>query len=103
MATKSEYLLHVWLTGKAALGPEVGHGEPQDGEAVQFAEDVGLEGQQRGDGVQLPVEALSVALRGVALRLRVFAWGGLQAATNTIHHFFLLFKTIFGFKLQQKQ
>lgn len=67
------------LTLKVGLGSQVRDAEPKNGELVQLGQDALLEGQQRGQGVQLLVESLSVPLRRVRLGVRVFAANG----TNT--------------------
>lgn len=56
------------LTLKVALRPQIADGQPQYAEAIELAEDVLLEGQQRGEQIQFGVEALAMPLGGVALR-----------------------------------
>lgn len=58
----------VKLTLEVALSAQVADRQPQYGQPVQLAKDVLLEGQQRGQGVQLRVEPLPVSLARVALR-----------------------------------
>lgn len=57
---------------EVTLSPEVADRQPQYGQPVQLAEDVLLEGQEGGEGVQLSVEPLPVPLAGVAFRDAVF-------------------------------
>ena len=46
-------------TLKECLSPEVGHGEPEDGNLVQLVHDPAVEGQDGSQVVQFPVKPLS--------------------------------------------
>lgn len=59
---------------KVALSPEVADGQAQYAEAVQLAQDVLLEGEQRGQRVQLGVQPLAVTLARVAFCHAVLGW-----------------------------
>lgn len=60
------------LTLKVTLGSQVADGQPQDGQPVEFAEDILLERQKGREGVQFCVEALAMSLAGITLGDAVF-------------------------------
>jgi hypothetical protein len=66
---------------KVTFGPEVTDGQPEDGEPVEFGQDILFEWQEAGQGVQFGVEPFPMPLTGVALRDAVLR-GRLQAATQ---------------------
>lgn len=53
------------LTSEVALDPQVAHAEAKDGQLVQARANIVIEGQQVRQPVQLHVQPIPVALRGV--------------------------------------
>ena len=70
---------------KITLSSQVGDGQPQYGEPVELGQNVLLEGQEVGQGVQLGVQSLSMPLAGIAFRDAVFR-RGFQTATQMEHN-----------------
>ncbi len=60
---------------EVAFGAEVGDCEAEDGEAVEFRQNVLLEGKEGGQRVELTVQTLSMPFRRIALRHSVLRRG----------------------------
>lgn len=65
---------------KIGLCSEIGDAQAQNRELVELRQDALLEGQQRGQRVQLRVEALAMPLARVRLAVRVLAADGSDAS-----------------------
>ena len=59
------------LTLEVALGPQVRHGEAEDGQPVKFGENVLFKGEETRQVIELCIKAFPVSLGRVTLRLSV--------------------------------
>lgn len=57
---------------EVALGPQVGDGEPQNGQSIEFGQNVLFEGKEPRQVIELRVQPFSMPLGRVALGLSVF-------------------------------
>lgn len=55
------------LTSEEVLGPEVADTKAEDGEFVQAGGDLLREGEEAGQSLQLSIQTVPVALRGIRL------------------------------------
>ena len=77
MCRSVEYLsiegwcVKVWNTWVVALDPEEAGGESENGEFVEFGDDVLVEGQLHGEVIQFGVETFPMSFARVALLRRI--------------------------------